>query len=260
MLMSSMQAFIESCLADAAKTVEREQKAGLKITAKARNNMATSADFASESLIVGRIRKNYPSSLILSEESYEQGNLLADSLFVIDPIDGTHNFIQGMPLYGISIAHFSSGRPTAGGTYLPGQKMLFYSEKGKKATLNGKSMSVTKTARLEDFFIMCDSRLHTIQDLGYMEGIVHLERISQHTRCLGSAVYDMGYVSCGMADAAIHIKLKPYDFAAAAFIVGQAGGKVTDFEGRAWSLKTRQFLSSNGLQHKRLLEELHTKK
>ena len=258
--MSSMQAFIESCLVDAAKTVVRELEAGLKITAKARNNMATSADFASESLIVGRIRKNYPGSLILSEESYEQGDLLADSLFVIDPIDGTHNFIQDMPLWGISIAHFSAGKPTAGGTFLPGQKMLFYSEKGKQATLNEKRISVTKTARLEDFFIMCDSRLHTIMDQGYMESIIRLERMSQHTRCLGSAVYDMGYVSCGMADASILFRLKPYDFAAAAFIAEQAGGKVTDFEGRTWALGTKQFLSSNGLQHKRLLEALHSKK
>ncbi len=254
-----MQQFIESCLVDASALIERTRAKGLKITAKERNNMATNADFASESLIVGRIRKSYPGALVLSEESYLNSDLMADSLFVIDPIDGTHNFIAGLPLYGISIAHFSGGKPTAGGIYLAPQKMLFYAEKGKSATLNGKRITVSKTARLEDFFLLCDSRLHTIDDQGCMPGVLKLERMSQHTRFLGAAVYDMGYVACGMADAQFDFKLKPYDFAAAAFIVEQAGGTVTDFEGKHWSLSTKQFLSSNGRQHKRILGILNAK-
>jgi myo-inositol-1(or 4)-monophosphatase len=218
--------------------------------------MATSADFAAERLIVGRIRKNYPDSAILSEESFTQSDLGADSLFVIDPIDGTHNFIQGIPIYGVSLAHYSGGKPTAGGTYVSPQKMLFYAEKGKQSTLNGRKISVSKTARLEDFFLLCDSRLHTIEGQGYLGAVVALERMSQHTRFMGAAIYDMGYVSCGMADASLFFKLKPYDFAAAAFIAEQAGGVVTDFEGARWGLQTTQFLASNGKQHQRILEIL----
>ncbi len=255
-----MQKFIEACLFDAATTIAKARKRGLRITAKERNNMATSADFASESLIVGRIRKSYPDSAVLSEESYLETDLSSGSLFVIDPIDGTHNFIQGIPLYGVSIAHFSDGKPTAGGIYLAPQKMLFYAEKGKAATLNGKRISVSNKARLEDFFLLCDSRLHTIDDQGYMPGVLRLERMSQHTRFLGAAIYDMGYVACGMADAEFDFKLKPYDFAAAAFIVERAGGVVTDFDGKGWDLSTKQFLSSNGKQHQRILEVLHSKK
>jgi myo-inositol-1(or 4)-monophosphatase len=258
--MGSMQKFIESCLIDAAGAIKRARASGLTITAKARNDMATSADFASESLIVKRIMKEHPDAKVLSEESYTGADLQSDSLFVIDPIDGTHNFIQGIPLYGVSIAHFSGGKPQAGGIYLPCQKMLLYAEKGKRSTLNGRKISVSKTARLEDFFLMCDSRLHIIDDLGFMEGVVALERMSQHTRFVGSAIYEMGYVACGMADAELDFKLKPYDFAAAAFIVEQAGGTVTDFAGTHWSLSTKQFLSSNGCAHKRILEILHSKK
>ena len=197
---------------------------------------------------------------MLSEESYLDANIGHDSLFVIDPIDGTHNFIQGIPLYGISIAHFSGGRPTAGGIYLMPQKTMMYAEKGKAATMDGNRISVSKTDSLEDFFLLCDTRLHRIAEMGCLGQVVSLEKMSQHTRFLGSAIYDMGYVACGMADAALHFKLKPYDFAAAAFIAERAGATVTDFEGRQWGLGTVKFVTSNGLQHKRILDILGNRK
>ena len=258
--MSSMQKFIESCLVDASAAINRARKAGLTIRHKARNNLATSADLASEKLIVSRIRRNYPDSAILSEESYSTDDLSADSLFVIDPIDGTHNFVQGLPLYGISIAHFSGGKPLAGGFYLAPQEMLFYAGKGRQPTMNGKKISVSKVSRLEDFFLLGDSRLHSFADQGLLSRMVDIERMSQHTRFLGSAIYDMGYVACGMADASLHLNLKPYDFAASAFVAEQAGGTVTDLEGRPWGLGTKRFLTSNGKQHKRILELLGTLK
>jgi len=221
--------------------------------------MVTSADFASERLIGERIKKSYPGSLLLSEENFSGTDFLADSLFVVDPIDGTHNFIQGIPIYGVSIAHFSRGEPQAGGAYLPRLGMLFYAEKGKGATLNGKRISVSKTAKLEDFFMLCDSRLHIIAQQGFLGSLVALEEMSQHTRFTGCAIFEMGAVACGMADASLFFKLKPYDFAAAAFIVEQAGGKVTDFQGKRWALETKQFLASNGRQHKRILGLLQKK-
>jgi myo-inositol-1(or 4)-monophosphatase len=257
--MSKMQTFIEKCLVDAARVVEKAREKGLKIKMKGRRDWATSADLAAESLIVGRVKKEFPDALVLSEESYAQDKLEADSLFVIDPIDGTHNFIRGIPLYGISIAHFSKGKPTAGGVYFVGQKMLFYAERGKQSTMNGKKIHVSDTAKVEDFFFLSDSRLHLAKEMGYLKALLYLEDVSQHTRFLGSAVYEMCYVACGMADAEFDYKLKPYDFAAAAFIVEQAGGKVTDFDGNPWSLRTTKFLCSNGKQHKKILEVLNGK-
>ncbi len=256
--MSSMQQFIESCLIGAASEIAKAKSAGLTIKAKARNDMATSGDLAAEKLIVGRIRKSYPDSAILSEESYATDDLLADSLFIIDPIDGTHNFIAGIPLYGISIAHFSGGKPMAGGIYFSPQKMLLYAEKGKASTMDGKKISVSRTRRLEDFFMLCDSRLHIISEQGYLPAVLRLEKMSQHTRFIGSAIYEMGYVACGIAEAEMDVKLKPYDFAASAFILEQAGGKATDFEGQRWSLSTTKFVCSNGLQHKRILGILNS--
>ena len=255
--MPSIQRFIQSCLLDAATVIEKEKKMGLKIKIKGRNDWASSADFASEKLIVGRVKKEYPDSVVLSEESYLGSDLMADSLFVIDPIDGTHNFIAGIPLYGISVAHYSGGRPTAGGIYLVPQKELLYAEKGKAATLNGKRITASRTDRLEDFFLLCDSRLHIIQEQGFLPNLLKIETMSQHTRFLGVAVHNMGYVACGKADAALEFKLKPYDFAAGAFIAERAGATVTDFEGKKWNLETKRFLSSNGKQHKRILDILN---
>ncbi|MCX8197257.1 MAG: inositol monophosphatase [Candidatus Micrarchaeota archaeon] len=251
--MSSFQEFIASCLLGAAARIEKE-RASLSIKRKGRRDMATSADLASEKFIAAKISKEFPGAKIFSEESFFEKELEAESLFVIDPIDGTHNFIWGIPLYGVSVAHYSFGKPLAGGIYLIPQKMLLYAEKGKQATLNGKKISVSKTSRLEDFFLLCDSRLHIIKEQGWLDKLAFLEEISQHTRFLGSTIYEIGYVACGVADAQISFKLKPYDFAAAAFIAQQAGAKVTDLEGKPWSLESRTLLSSNGKQHARILE------
>ncbi|MFA4983519.1 MAG: inositol monophosphatase [Candidatus Micrarchaeia archaeon] len=257
--MSEMQSFIHSCCIGAAKAIARSRASGLTIKSKARNDKATSADFASESFIVGRIRREYPDSMVLSEENYSQADTLADSLFVIDPIDGTHNFIQDIPLYGVSIAHFSKGKPTAGGVYFLPQSQFLYAEKGKHSTMDGRKISVSKTKKLEDFFLLCDSRLHLIKEQGLLPGVLRLEKMSQHTRFIGAAVYEMGYVACGMADAEFDFRLKPFDFAAAAFIAEQAGATATDFEGRKWGLSTKRFLISNGRQHKRILGILNGK-
>ncbi len=257
--MSEMQRFIESCLKGASREIARARGAGLSIKSKGRNDKATSADLAAESFIVKKIRREFPDSLILSEESYAQHDLSHGSLFVIDPIDGTHNFIQGIPLWGVSVAHYSDGKPTAGGIYLVPQKELYYAEKGKQATRNGKRISVSRTGKLEDFFLLCDTRLHRINDSGFLPGLVALERMSQHTRFLGSTVHDIGYVACGMADAAMSFRLKPYDFAAAAFIAERAGAKVTGLDGKNWGLLTTKFLTSNGRQHARILGMLRGK-
>ncbi len=257
--MTKMQKFISACLLSASEQSDIARKKGLRIKAKGRNDMATSADLAAEALVVGEIRRQYPDSQILSEESFAQADLSSDSLFVLDPIDGTHNFIQGIPLYGVSLAHYSRGKPTAGGIYLSPQKILMYAEKGGGASANGKSIRVSSRAKLEDFFLLCDSRLHLIQEQGLLPGVLALEKMSQHTRFIGSAIYEMGYVACGMADAEIDFKLKPYDFAAAAFIAERAGAKITDFEGRPWSLSTKRFVCSNGRQHKRILDVLSGK-
>lgn len=255
--MSEMRSFIQSCLIGAASEIEKARKAGLKIKVKGRNDRATSADMASEKLIVSRIRGEHPDSAVLSEESFASADFSADSLFVIDPIDGTHNFMQGIPFWGVSIAHFSGGKPTAGGIYFVPQKEFLYAEKGKRSTLNGKAISVSKTAKLEDFFLLCDSRLHMIEDMGYLPQVLKMERISQHTRFMGSAIYEMGYVAEGMVDAEMDFKLKPYDFAASAFIAEQAGATATDFEGKRWNLSTAKFVVSNGRQHKRILDMLN---
>jgi myo-inositol-1(or 4)-monophosphatase len=254
--MSEMQRFIESCLRGASREIAKAERRGLSIKVKGRKDKATSADLAAEGFVVGRIRREFPGSRILSEESYAESDLEHGSLFVIDPIDGTHNFIQGIPLWGVSIAHFSGGKPTAGGTFLVPQGELLYAEKGRRATCNGKGISVSRTGKLEDFFLLCDTRLHRIGEQGMLSGLVALERMSQHTRFLGTNVHDMGYVARGMADASVSFRLKPYDFAAAAFIAERAGATVTDLEGMRWNLRTQRFLCSNGRQHKRMLDVL----
>jgi len=255
--MSEIRNFIKSSIFKAALEIKKSKSKGLSIYSKARNDKATSADLAAEKAIVNQIKKHFPDSIILSEENFHPENILVDSLFVIDPIDGTHNFIQNIPIYGISVAHYSQGKPNAGGVLLLPQNDFYFAEKGKQSTLNGKKISVSKTKKLEDFFFLCDSRLHLAQELQILDNLVKLEKLSQHTRFLGSAVYEMCYVADGRVDASIGFKFKPYDFAASAFIAQQAGAKITDLQGKAWDLFTKSFLVSNAKQHKQILEILN---
>ncbi len=234
---------------------------GMKGTAKKRNkdphDYVTDADIASETYLVKRIKSSFPNDSIYSEEAgkaIEINN--SEGLWILDPIDGTNNFAFGLPLYGISVAYAQKGIVTHGGIYLPELGRLYLAEKGKGATLNGKKIRVSGRSELKNSLVLFESRLAKTIISKKSNAIFNVAKKCFGIRLLGVAVFNLGYIASGEADASVMTDLKVVDFAAGALIVDEAGGKVTDTSGKKWNLETKSFAVTNGKIHKELLSLL----
>jgi myo-inositol-1(or 4)-monophosphatase len=221
------------------------------VRAKSPNELVSEYDLKSEKEIISRIRKNFPDHGIYSEES---GDLKHDSsyLWVLDPLDGTHNFIYGLPHYGVSIGLLKDGKPLLGVIYLPESDELLQAVKGGGAFLNGRRLRVSKRPIERAFvFYQCPYPRSGHTPYAILEKVTHHV---QALRILGVAVTSFEYLASGCADAYLMHSLRPYDVAAGALIVEEAGGRTTDFDGKPWRMESKTFLASNGLIHEKLLE------
>src|SRR3989344_5987937 len=204
----------------------------------------TNVDLESEKLIISAIRKNFPGHNIISEES---GNLNKKSEYTwyIDPLDGTHNYINNFPLFGTSIALAHKGSVKMGAINLPYFNELYFAEKEEGAFLNGRKITVSGKKDVKKAFVVTDLALRYRPE-EKMRIINKLKGNVYDLRVLGCAVYDYAMVARGSADAYITNYTNSWDAAAGALIVEEAGGKVTDFSGRKWSADMGRFVSSNG--------------
>lgn len=226
-----------------------------RITKKGRFNLVTEIDKASEKTVVGLILKRFPDHSILAEESAAVSG--SECRWIIDPIDGTTNFAHGFPIVSVSIGFERDGRLEMGGVFDPFRKELFFAERGKGATLNGKRIHVSKVKTLEDSLLATgfpyDRKNHPDAYLGMLRAF--LTRI-QGIRRGGSAAIDLCYVACGRFDGYYEMKLSPWDKASGMMIVEEAGGKLTDFSGNLLTLLGLQNLATNGLIHQEMLRAL----
>ncbi|HVZ56295.1 MAG TPA: inositol monophosphatase family protein [Chitinophagaceae bacterium] len=216
------------------------------------NNLVTEADHASERAILEVIRGRFPQHHILSEEA---GELAAESDYkwIIDPIDGTVNFAHGIPLNCVSIALEHRGTMILGAVYNPHLEELYVAEKGQGATLNGKPIHVSGEKEVGRACIVTGFP-YTYLDMpnGPLEVFGRLIRRGIPVRRLGSAAIDLCWVAAGRFDAFYEHKLEAWDSAAGFLIVEEAGGRVTDFTGQAYSPYQHRIIASNGLIHEGL--------
>jgi len=222
---------------------------------KGHNDYVTEVDRASEQAIIETILSRHPEHTILAEESG-----LRDSgggvRWIIDPLDGTTNYIHGFPVYSVSIAAEVDGKIAAGVVLDPTRDELFTAVRGKGATLNGEPIRVTTTTDLAPALILTGFPFKASQ---YLEDFITVFRellpaASGLRRC-GSAAIDLSYVACGRADGFWEFGLSPWDIAAGSLIVEEAGGLVTDVELGCRHIETGNVLASNARIH----EELHEK-
>jgi myo-inositol-1(or 4)-monophosphatase len=200
------------------------------IESKGRNDFVTEVDRKSERIITDALKKEFPEIGIYAEEGGAEGS--KDSFWLIDPLDGTTNFIHGYPVFAVSIALYKGSETVLGIVYDPLEKELFEATKGQGAFLNGEAIEVSRAERLEGALLgtgfpfsvhqFLDSYLDTFKDL-FLE--------SHGVRRAGSAALDLSHVAAGRLDGFWELYLKPWDMAAGALIVQEAGGKVTDFFG-----------------------------
>jgi len=227
-----------------------------KIGYKGLVNLVTEADRLSENAIIKIIQKNFPEHNILTEESkgYEKKS---DYKWIIDPLDGTTNYAHGFPVYCISIALEKEGEILLGVVYNPVLKELFLAEENKGAFLNGKGIYVSKQRELSRSLLATgfpyDIRESQINNLDHFKNFA---LTSQAIRRAGSAALDLCYLAKGIFDGFWELKLSPWDTAAGILMVKEAGGKVTNFSGKNFSIYAKDILATNGKIHKQMIEVL----
>jgi len=225
-----------------------------RIDYKGRLNLVTDIDRKAEEKIIDIIREKYPSHDILTEERKieEKGSQYK---WIIDPLDGTTNYVHEYPRYCVSIALEKDGKVILGVVYDPVPDELFLAEKGKGATLNGKRISVSKIDELDKSLVATgfpyDRREKVDEYLKiYREFMVN----AQGVRRDGSAALNLCYTAIGRFDGFWEEKLAPWDVAAGSLVVTEAGGKVTDFKGDRHDIYEKKILASNGKIHREMEE------
>jgi len=217
-------------------------------------DLVTEADFDAERKIIAVIRQVYPDHSILAEESgHSQG--ADDHQWIIDPLDGTINFAHQVPIYAVSIAFAVKDETAVGMVLNPASGEFFTAIRGQGACLNGKPIRVSGVDEIIDTLL--GTGFPYDRDGIFEEMTVRFTtclKATQGIRRLGSAALDLCYVACGRFDGFWEQNLNPWDTAAGALIVAEAGGQVTDFSGRAFKPENRQILATNTRIHKDILE------
>jgi myo-inositol-1(or 4)-monophosphatase len=230
----------------------------LKVTAKSPNDFVTEVDQAAEAAIIETLLTAYPGHGILAEESGRQhGAKHSDFVWIIDPLDGTTNFIHGFPVYCISIALAFRGKIEQAVVYDPTRNDLFMASKGRGAFLNDKRLRVSKRTRLGDSLIGTGFPFRKGDNLQrYMK---MFEAVAPHCAGLrrpGSAALDLCYVAAGWYDGFFETGLNPWDVAAGSLLITEAGGLIGNFTGEADFLHQREVVAGSPKVYGQLVQLL----
>ena len=248
----------ESAAVAAAKIAMKYFRAGLDIKYKdigSLRNMVTQADTECEKKIKEVISREFPLHSFLGEEGGQDGD--SENVWVIDPIDGTTNFVHGLDYFSHSIALVKKGVPVCGVVYNPARNLLYSAQKGKGAFLNKKKILVSKVDFIEKSLLLSGFPYEGgAMEEKTMKSMASLRGRCQDLRRFGSASLDFCAVAEGSCDAYFEYVLQQWDVAAGILIASEAGGKVTDINGNDALVSSRHFLVSNGLIHESVLERL----
>ena len=220
----------------------------IRVMEKQRNDLVTEIDQAAERAIVDVLIKAYPTHAVLAEESGASANLTADNEFVwiIDPLDGTTNFIHGFPQYCVSIALQQRGVTTQAVVFDPNRNDLFVASKGDGAFLNDKRLRVSKCDKIADALIGTGFPYSNLKKLDeYLKMFKLLTEKCQGLRRPGSAALDLAYVAAGRLDGFFEKGLSSWDMAAGALLITEAGGIIGDFSGEQAHLEKGDVIAGN---------------
>jgi myo-inositol-1(or 4)-monophosphatase len=225
------------------------------VKAKSRHEVVSEQDVLSEKLILSKIREVFPNHSILSEEKGSE-NRESEYLWLVDPLDGTSNYLMGNPLFAVSIALLHHGKPIVGVVYAPFTDELFTAEIGKGAFLNGKSVKPSEVAKLDESMVTyCHG--HSADAMNRAIDIyVKLKSKCRDVRQLGAAALELAFVAMGRTECILIPGVHPWDVAAASLLVTEAGGKLSDFDGKPWTIDSEDILGSNSKIHNEILELL----
>ncbi len=213
------------------------------VQSKAPNDFVTEVDRAAEAAIIEVLRDTYPDHAILAEESGRSGE--SEYCWIIDPLDGTTNFIHGFPQYAISIALAKNGSVEHGVVFDPVRNELFTASKGAGAFLNDRRIRVSRCTRLADSLIGTGFPFRSDDDLeAYIGAFRELTQKTSGIRRPGAAALDLSWVACGRIDGFWEAGLQTWDMAAGALMIQEAGGLVTDFDGESAHLDSGRVVAA----------------
>jgi myo-inositol-1(or 4)-monophosphatase len=238
----------------------------VQVTRKSHNDFVTEVDKAAEAAVIETIMTAYPDHSILAEESgmtRGRGQVpkdpddAPDFLWVIDPLDGTTNFIHGFPQYCVSIALAQRGQVTQGVVYDPTRNDLFTASKGRGAFLNDRRIRVSKRAKIAEALIGTGFPSREFDRLdAYVKMFRHITEHSAGLRRPGAAALDLAYLAAGRLDGFFEMGLKPWDIAAGSLLVTEAGGLVGDFQGNSDYMHSGDLLAATPKVFALLVQQL----
>lgn len=244
---------------EAGKIINRASNdvGALNIKSKAINDFVSEVDHVAEETIINILKEAYPDHGFLGEESGDT-NKDAENIWIIDPLDGTTNFLHNFPQYCISIALQQSGVLTQAVVYDPVRNDLFTATKGRGAFLNDKRIRVSGRAKLQQSLIATGFPFRDFTHLDtYMDMLKDMIKKTTGIRRPGSAALDLAYVAAGWTDGFFEINLSTWDVAAGGLIVQEAGGIVGDFEGNESWLQTGNIVAANPKIFSQILQTLN---
>ena len=252
-----------STLLETAEAAAREAGAFLReqwqqprsLEKKGFRDWVTDADYASQQTLTDFIRRRHPDHGFQTEE--EDGELPAsgDVIWLVDPIDGTSNFSRQQPNFSITLAAVAAGEVQAGVVYDPLRDEMFSAAAGAGSTLNRKAMAVSNVGDLQRAIVALDWAHAPEQRQESLDALARFAHEVRTIRAIGSAALALAWVAAGRLDAYLNPGLQPWDVAAGALLVRQAGGGCSDWAGRPWTPTAHSpaSLASNGRLHNRLL-------
>ncbi len=237
--------------------LDKKNKRG-RVMLKGRVDLVTDADLASENLIVDNIRKKFPDHAILAEEGHDK-EVESEYRWIIDPLDGTTNYAHDFPFYCVSIGLEYKGEMVVGVVYDPERDEMFHAYQGGSAYLNKRKIMVSGQTNIEKSLLATGFPY----DIGTsrednLKQFRNFAKTARGVRRAGSAALDLCYLACGRFDGFWELKLHPWDTAAGIVIVTEAGGKVSNFEGKKYSIFDKYILASNGAIHNKMVKVLES--
>jgi myo-inositol-1(or 4)-monophosphatase len=235
-----------------------ERSAPLRVDEKSARDFVTEVDRASEGVILEYLRGTFPGHDVLAEESAEDAGAPAGYQWVVDPLDGTTNFIHGFPVYAVSVGLRLDGEVVAGAVLDATRGETFRAARGCGATLDGQPIQVTSLANLESALLATGFPFREHARTGaYLATLETLMRATAGIRRAGSAALDLAYLACGRVDGFWEVGLSPWDLAAGTLLIEEAGGVVTDLHGGRRFLETGDSVAAGPGLHAALLDAVH---
>lgn len=221
------------------------------IKSKGDRNLATNLDREAESIIVRKITTKFPTHKILAEEGGKTGANNSEYLWIIDPLDGTHNFIRQIDIFGVSVGIIYHNEFVGGVIYIPSHDELYVGEKGNGAYKNDKKIKVSSRDELKVCSISFDSSIRYSPE-PMLKSLNSLAKEVFNIRMLGSSARILSYIAEGKLDLAVEFHDRPWDFSGGVCIIREAGGRLTTLKGEPLSYKTIGYIASNGIIHKKV--------